>query len=202
MVFFVGETQIVTKWLAWAKYCYNTCMHSATGTSPFEVVYGRPPPTIRDFLLGEVRALAVVENLWFRDEVLAQLSLHLERPQQRMTIAANKHRRDVDYEVGDLVYLKFRPYRQSTLFSANNRKLAQHYFGPFRVEGRIGRTAYRLELPVGSRVHPVLYVSLLKRPMGTAEVDPTLPESLLEAEPLFLPEKILDSGRSPRKGIR
>lgn len=32
------------RWLAWAEYCYNTSTHSASGMTPFEVVYGRPPP--------------------------------------------------------------------------------------------------------------------------------------------------------------
>lgn len=110
------------------------------------------PPSIHDFLPGEVGAQAVLDHLRSRDEMLAQLRHHLERAQQRMSAAANRHRRDVEFAVDELVYLKFRPHRQSTLFSAENRKLAPRFFGPFRVVARIGRTAYRLELPPGSRI--------------------------------------------------
>jgi hypothetical protein len=33
-------------WLSWAEYCYNTLFHMALRATPFEVVYGRPPPPI------------------------------------------------------------------------------------------------------------------------------------------------------------
>lgn len=40
------------KWLSWAEFCYNTGYQSAAGTTPFEVVYGRPPPPLIPFMPG------------------------------------------------------------------------------------------------------------------------------------------------------
>jgi hypothetical protein len=39
-------------WLSWAEYCYNTSLHTALSDTPFEVVYGRPPPPILSYTLG------------------------------------------------------------------------------------------------------------------------------------------------------
>ena len=42
-------------WLSWAEYCYNTSFHTALRTTPFEVVYGRPPPLLLPYSFGTVR---------------------------------------------------------------------------------------------------------------------------------------------------
>lgn len=59
-----------TKWLSWVEYCYNTSFHSAAGMTPFEAVYGRPPPTFGSFLTAEIHVKAVAEELASHDEVL------------------------------------------------------------------------------------------------------------------------------------
>ncbi|KAG6400655.1 hypothetical protein SASPL_137496 [Salvia splendens] len=117
-----------------------------------------------------------------------------------MTAAANRKWRDVEFAVGDMVYVRFRPHRQSTLFSSRNRKLAPRFFGPFRIESRIGATAYRLQLPESTRIHPVFHVSLLKRAVGEATAEANLPDGLGGNDPPFLPEKVLDTRSDQRDG--
>jgi hypothetical protein len=36
-------------WLPWAEFCYNTSWHSFTKLTPFEVVYGVPPPRLLSY---------------------------------------------------------------------------------------------------------------------------------------------------------
>jgi transposase InsO family protein len=46
-------------WLPWAEYCYNTAYHSSLRTTPFQVVYGWPPPALVPYTAGSSRTDAV-----------------------------------------------------------------------------------------------------------------------------------------------
>lgn len=58
---------------------------------------------------------AVEQELRDRDDMLRQLKFNLQRAQQRMVKHANVRRRDVLFQVGDMVYLKLRPHRQQSV---------------------------------------------------------------------------------------
>lgn len=49
--------------------------------TPFEAIYGRPPPKLKQPLLGETKTKieAVVQELTARDELQRQLSYNLTR---------------------------------------------------------------------------------------------------------------------------
>nr|GEU30273.1 putative reverse transcriptase domain-containing protein [Tanacetum cinerariifolium] len=69
----------------------------------------------------------------------------------------------MEFEVGDRVMLKVSPWKGVVRFSKRG-KLNLRYVGPFKVLAKVGKVAYRLELPQElSRVHHTFHVSNLKK---------------------------------------
>ena len=73
-----------SRFLMWAEYHYNTSHHSAIGMTPFEAVYGRPPPNIPTYTRGATHIQAVEEDLRTRDDILRQLKTNMIRARNRM----------------------------------------------------------------------------------------------------------------------
>lgn len=78
----------------------------------------------------------------------------------KMVNLSNSQRRDVNFDVGDYVYLKIQPYRQMTIAFWATLKLAPRFYGLFPIVERVGLVAYRLALPPASCIHNVFHVSL------------------------------------------
>ena len=86
--------------------------------------------------------------------------------QNQQKLYADRGRVERHFEVGDLVYLRLQPYRQSTLKQKGAEKLKPRFYGPYRVIGIVGQVAYELELPQGSKIHNIFHVSCLKKALG------------------------------------
>ncbi|KAD6454163.1 hypothetical protein E3N88_08869 [Mikania micrantha] len=180
--------------LPWAEYWYNTSYHTAAKMTPFEALYGRPPPTVSRYVRDNTGNAAVAVQLQERDAVLHKLKNNLLQAQDRMKAASDKHRKDVQLEVGDWVYVKLQPFRQNSVRLQRHSKLGRRYFGPFQVLARIGQVAYRLDLPATATIHIVFHVSLLKKCTGIPDQQIT-PLHLVDssAQLILKPLQILDT---------
>ncbi|KAL6329707.1 hypothetical protein AAG906_035355 [Vitis piasezkii] len=161
--------------------------------SHFQALYGRPPPMIPHYQLGSSPVNEVDQNLASRNDLLHQLKLNLHQASNRMKQIADS-KRDIEFNEGDLVFLRLHPYRQQTVFKRASQKLAHRFYGPFPIEKRIGKVAYQLQLPAGSRIHPVFHVSLLKKTIGDSNARcPTLPPLTDDGALIIEPAEIIDT---------
>jgi hypothetical protein len=160
---FAGERPSTwTKYLSWCEWAYNTSIHGSTKMSPFEVVYGQPPPTISTYEPFTIEDTEVERQLVDRDEVLRNLQDNLLKAQNRMKQQHDKGRKEREFEEGSWVWLKRLMRGQRTMFNKPYSKLLPRYYGPYKVLRRHGKAAYKLELPEQAKVHPVFHVSRLK----------------------------------------
>lgn len=102
--------------------------------------------------------------------------------------------------MGDWIYLKLQPYKQTFLALRKTLKLAAKFYGPFRVLERIGSVAYKLDLPPTSAIHIVFHVSLLKQKLGDHVVPIIELPSREDEEILMAPQEVLQTREIIRGG--
>uniref|UniRef100_A0A1S4BFN9 Tf2-1-like SH3-like domain-containing protein n=1 Tax=Nicotiana tabacum TaxID=4097 RepID=A0A1S4BFN9_TOBAC len=93
---------------------------------------------------------------------VALIRQRLKTTQSRQKGYTYVHRRKLEFNEGDQVFLKVSPMKGVMRFGKKG-KLSPRFIGPYRILKRIGEVAYKLELPaLMTLVHPVFHVSMLR----------------------------------------
>nr|GFB17835.1 putative nucleotidyltransferase, ribonuclease H [Tanacetum cinerariifolium] len=111
--------------------------------------------------IGE-RVIEGPEMIEVTNEKVAVAKEKLKEARTRQKSYADKHRRSLEFQPGDRVFLKVSPARGFRCFGIKG-KLSPRFIGPFEILDRVGEVSYRLALPPQlSHVHNVFHVSLLR----------------------------------------
>ncbi|GJR19265.1 putative reverse transcriptase domain-containing protein [Tanacetum coccineum] len=104
-----------------------------------------------------------MKKLYWNHGLDRQIKQRIQAAQDRQKSYADLKRKPMEFEVGDRVMLKVSPWKGVVRFGKRG-KLNPRYVGPFKVLAKVGKVAYRLELPQElSRVHHTFHVSNLKK---------------------------------------
>ncbi|KAM6563090.1 hypothetical protein CsatB_023088 [Cannabis sativa] len=76
---------------------------------------------------------------------------------------ADPKRRDIDFQMGDMLFLRISPMKGIKRFGKKG-KLSRRCIGHFEILERIGQVAYKLAIPPAlAAVHDVFHVSMLRK---------------------------------------
>ena len=97
------------------EYCYNTSHHISIGMSPFYSLYGYHPLSFVDVMFWDSKAHRA--KIWIQEsqDILRDLEDNMATTQNQQKLYADRGRVERQFEVGDMVYLRLQPYRQSSL---------------------------------------------------------------------------------------
>jgi hypothetical protein len=112
------------------------------------------PQTVREKLSYE-EAQQYAKRL---EEAWKVACTNLEKAQKLMEQQANKHRREPDFTVGDMVWVMIKNWKTER----PSCKLDYKMVGPYKILNKVGNS-YKVELPDSIKVYPIFLLDKLRK---------------------------------------
>lgn len=188
--------------LSQLEFEYNCAKHKSTGLAPFEVELGYVPPNplARSLAQCNVQCQAAVNFVERREAYKRVARDNIARSRANQKHYADKHRRVVTFNVGDLVMLRtefLETFKRSNLPA----KWRPKFMGPLSVIEVVSPVTYRIELPPSmKKAHNVFHVSKLK-PYRRRSAEEGLMDIVVDADGTEeqVVAEILDKKRDKRR---
>ncbi|SJL16931.1 uncharacterized protein ARMOST_20463 [Armillaria ostoyae] len=191
-----------TDWLPLAEFAYNNRVHSATGKSPFMVLYGCNPHVLPDSPHpANSKVPAASDFSKVMTQIHKETETTLEKAAECMKTQYDKHTHPTkEYDIGDLVWLD----TTNLHLPRPKKKLDNKHVGPFKILKKTGTSAYKLKLPPHWKIHPHFNEKLLTPYVPPSfpnqEQPPPPPPDLIDNKEQWEIEEVLDSKTHKWKG--
>jgi transposase InsO family protein len=187
-----------SEWLPIIDFAAAVLPQETTGLSPFMIEKGFQPRVSFDWKEPEQPRRLTTNEQEGREWVSRMHKIwefarsNIFNSQLRQKAQADKHRREVDFEVGDHVLVTNRNWS----IGRPSRKLGHQAEGPYKIIEKVGNS-FKLELPEGMNVHPVFSPDKLRlaartEPLPGQTIDPS-PPVLINGNQEWEVQEILDS---------
>jgi hypothetical protein len=143
-------TECHSQWdhiLPQAEFAYNYSFNRSTTKSPFQIVYGMQPrgvSELRDSQQNEFKSASAEEFAEAMKELHNRVKERLKSSSQEYKCREDQHRREIQFEVGDLILAHL---RKEIFPRGTYNKLKMKNIGPCKVVRKFGANAYEIELP-------------------------------------------------------
>ncbi|KAK8636992.1 hypothetical protein V6N13_064424 [Hibiscus sabdariffa] len=146
-----------------AEFAYNNSYQASIRMAPYEALYGRKCRTPICWTELYDRKTMGPELIQETENTVRLIRDRLKQAFDRQKSYADRRRKDIEFAVGDQVFLKVSPWKKVLCFGRKG-KLSPRFIGPYRILEKVGTVAYKLELPPQlSRIHNVFHVSMLRQ---------------------------------------
>jgi hypothetical protein len=154
--------KILKQWdqmLAQDEFAYNDSPNRSTGMSPFQIVYGMHPRGVyelRNLGKQELRSVDGEDFAVSMQELQESVKQRLQESSGKYKQREDMKRRQVDFQVGDLVMAYLRKERFPV---GTYNKLKLKKIGPCRILRKFSANAYEIELPTDIGISPIFNVA-------------------------------------------